>query len=231
MDVEFPQLQRLNSLKSSGSKRLNPVGKPLPKKALLKCKGCSIEFDTEENLKKHMESMHKVARDSGPPPAQPPGENHNKTNSQSRPPLHVINIKERNYNCECCDFQATGQGSSKALLKHSVDTGHKTNSLEEKCYTCDKVCKTFTDLMIHRREEHQDKINKCRYFLDNTCRFGHRCWYSHEQAKNNDKKDLDFQEKDSIPPDVRKSLAVLLEDLLTIHKERKEASKKKPPGA
>ena len=85
--------------------------------------------------------------------------------------------------------------------------------------------------MIHRREEHQDKINKCRYFLDSTCRFGHRCWYSHDQDKNKDKKDSDFQEKDSIPPDVRKSLAVLLEDLLTIHIERKEASKRKPPGA
>lgn len=236
MDVEFPQLQRLSSLKNSGSERLNPVEKPLPKKALLKCNSCSIEFGTEENLKKHMESKHKVTkdtntRDSGPPTAQPPGEKQSKTNAQSRPPLNVKNSKERNYNCESCDFQATGQGSSKALLKHSVDTGHKTNSLEEKCYTCDKVCKTFTDLMIHRREEHQDKINKCRYFLDNTCRFGHRCWYSHDQDKKNDKKDSDFQEKDSIPPDVRKSLAVLLEDLLTIHRERKEASKRKPPGA
>ena len=37
------------------------------------------------------------------------------------------------------------------------------------------------------------------------------------------------KEKDSIPPDVRKSLAVLLEDLLAIHRERKE--KQKPPGA
>ena len=41
----------------------------------------------------------------------------------------------------------------------------------------------------------------------------------------------DFQkEKRSIPPDVRQSLAVLLEDLLEIHKKRKE-NMKKPPGA
>ena len=43
--------------------------------------------------------------------------------------------------------------------------------------------------------------------------------------------DSDFQkEKDSIPPDVRQGLAVLLEDLLAIHRERKE-NMKKPPGA
>ena len=183
-----------------------------------------------------IELEQKITKDtdiriSGPPPAHPPDEKQNKTNVQSRSPLQFKNSKERNYNCESCDFQATGLGSSKALLKHSVDTGHKTNSLEEKCYTCDKVCKNFTDLMIHRKEEHQDKINKCRYFLDNSCRFGHRCWYSHDQAKSNEKKDLDFQGKDPIPPDVRKSLAVLLEDLLTIHRERKEDSMKKPKGA
>ena len=34
-------------------------------------------------------------------------------------------------NCEECAFQASGGGSSKALLKHSIDSGHKTNSLEE----------------------------------------------------------------------------------------------------
>ena len=42
---------------------------------------------------------------------------------------------------------------------------------------------------------------------------------------------LDFRkEKESIPPDVRQGLAVLLEDLLEIHKQRKE-NMKNPPGA
>ena len=48
---------------------------------------------------------------------------------------------------------------------------------------------------------------------------------------NRDNVASDFRkEKESIPPDVRQSLAVLLEDLLEIHKQRKE-NMKKPPGA
>ena len=64
------------------------------------------------------------------------------------------------------------------------------------------------------------------------CKFEQRCWYSHERASDKVNVDSDFQkEKDSIPPDVRQGLAVLLEDLLAIHRERKENSMKKPPGA
>ena len=85
--------------------------------------------------------------------------------------------------------------------------------------------------MIHRRNKHIDKINKCRYFAEGNCKFEQRCWYSHERKSDKVNVNSDFQrEKDSIPPDVRKSLAVLLEDLLAIHRERKE-NMTKPPGA
>ena len=85
--------------------------------------------------------------------------------------------------------------------------------------------------MIHRRSKHIDKINKCRYFAEGSCKFEQRCWYSHERSSDKVNVNSDFQqEKDSIPPDVRQGLAVLLEDLLAIHRERKEKTKK-PPGA
>ena len=63
----------------------------------------------------------------------------------SQPKMPVLNRQRRSYNCEECAFQASGGGSSKALLKHSKDSGHKTNSLEERCYNCDEVFNTFTD--------------------------------------------------------------------------------------
>ena len=149
-------------------------------------------------------------------------------NSQQKIP--VLNRQARSYNCEECAFQATGGGSSKALLKHSRESGHKTNSLEERCYSCDEIFGNFTDLMIHRRDKHIDKINKCRYYVEGSCKFGARCWYSHEMTENRDNVALDFRrEKGPIPPDVRQGLAVLLEDLLEIHKQRKE-NMNKPPG-
>ena len=51
-----------------------------------------------------------------------------------QPGVPVLNRQGRSYNCEECAFQASGGGSSKALLKHSKDSGHKTNSLEERGY-------------------------------------------------------------------------------------------------
>ena len=173
----------------------------------------------------------KKANVNQPVPVKNPVEGDKIPVVSSQPKMPVLNRQRRSYNCEECAFQASGGGSSKALLKHSKDSGHKTNSLEERCYNCDEIFSTFTDLMIHRRNKHIDKINKCRYFAEGNCKFEQRCWYSHEKASDKVNVNSDFQkEKDSIPPDVRQGLAVLLEDLLAIHRERKE-SMTKPPGA
>ena len=82
--------------------------------------------------------------------------------------------------------------------------------------------------MLHRRENHKDSINLCRYLSEDSCKFGDRCWYSHDLTKNNNvsKQNQDFPKvKESIPPDVMQGFTVLLSDLIAKHLE-----KKKPQG-
>ena len=239
MDIdeeEIGQLNRLKALKDQGFVRVSPQAKSFEKpKPPVFCLTCNVRFDNKDALREHKGVCPKKSNENGSPPGQMAnavdGERIQTLNSQQKIP--VLNRQARSYNCEECAFQATGGGSSKALLKHSRESGHKTNSLEERCYSCDEIFSNFTDLMIHRREKHTDKINKCRYYAEGSCKFGLRCWYSHEMTENRDNVALDFRkEKESIPPDVRQGLAVLLEDLLEIHKQRKEKENMKmPPGA
>ena len=50
------------------------------------------------------------------------------------------------------------------------------------CHTCDKACDSKWDLMAHRKKEHYDVINICRYFLKGNCSFGdEKCVYRHDE--------------------------------------------------
>ena len=83
----------------------------------------------------------------------------------------------RSYNCHQCDFQTSGSGRSRMLLRHAIETGHKTDSLNEKCYTCGTVTNNFEDLMVHRKQHHADRVKPCHHGSD--CRFKTKCWYVH----------------------------------------------------
>ena len=232
---ELDELNRLKALKGQGFVRVSPQARAFEKpQTPMFCLTCNVRFENKDALREHRVVCPQKApsineNSPGPEANAVVGERIQTLNSQQK--VAVLNRQARSYNCEECAFQATGGGSSKALLKHFRESGHKTNSLEERCYNCDEFFSTFNDLMIHRREKHIDRINKCRYYAEGSCKFGQRCWYSHEMTRNRDNVASDFRkEKESIPPDVRQSLAVLLEDLLEIHKQRKE-NMKKPPGA
>ena len=218
---EFPQLQRLHDLKKQGFQRQSPNAPPVRKS--FNCAACNIQFDGEENLGKHKDAKHSEKKDPGKEAA-----NVALNNEAAVQRIPILNGQAREYNCQDCSFQADGRGSSKSLLRHFKQTGHKTSSLEEKCYICQKVCSNFEELILHRRENHRDNINLCRYLSEDSCKFGDRCWYSHNQTKNNDcsKKNVGFPKaKESLPPDVMQGLTVLLSDLTANHLE-----KKKSPG-
>ena len=231
---EFPQLQSLYEMKQQGFQRQNPTAPPVRKS--FSCTLCKIQFDVVENLKKHKDTKHterktseeeinKQEKDAAKKTHAPVNSVINEAAMQKIP---ILNGQTRQYNCLECPFQADGNGSSKSLLRHSKQTKHKTSSLEEKCYTCQIICSNFEELMIHRRENHKDKINFCRYLSEDSCKFGDRCWYSHDQKKKSDssKQNAGFRKvKESIPPDMMQGLTVLLSDLIAKHLE-----KKKSPG-
>ena len=235
---EFPQLQSLYDMKHQGFQRQSPVAPPVRKS--FSCTLCKIQFDDEENLRKHRETKHTEKKsseketdsqekdDEKKNPVTKPVYGKNVVNEAAMQRVPILNGQARQYNCLECPFQADGNGSSKSLLRHSKQTKHKTSSLEEKCYTCQKVCSNFEELMLHRRENHKDNINLCRYLSEDSCKFGDRCWYSHDQTrKDSSKQNTGFRKvKESIPPDMMQGLTVLLSDLIAKHLD-----KKKSPGA
>ena len=98
----------------------------------------------------------------------------NQRNAQNH---RLFNDKNRTYNCRDCEFKGN---SSKNLLQHKKEslTCKNMDSTAEKCCTCGIVYEDFEKLMLHRRTDHLDKINKCRYYKDNLCRFKSTCWYN-----------------------------------------------------
>ena len=235
MDMDdFPQLQSLHDMKQKGFQRQSPTAPPVRKS--FSCTLCKIQFDDVENLRKHKDTKHTERKTSEEETNKQEKDAAKKThapvnsviNEAAMQKIPILNGQTRQYNCLECPFQADGNGSSKSLLRHSKQTKHKTSSLEEKCYTCQIICSNFEELMIHRRENHKDKINFCRYLSEDSCKFGDRCWYSHDQKKKSDssKQNAGFRKvKESIPPDMMQGLTVLLSDLIAKHLE-----KKKSPG-
>ena len=96
------------------------------------------------------------------------------------------------YNCKDCSFQGE---NSLELKKHIQITKHTPSEYIEECYTCKKEFSSYWNLMNHRKAEHPSN-KKCRYFLNNLCRFNSvTCWYKHVDASEpvNKEKVFEFQ--------------------------------------
>ena len=199
------------------------------------CISCSLRFENKEALKEHKNVCPK--KNNSVKITQTNSAQHqNQKEEYNIPVLASTNVSSnvfvtqssnvRSYNCQECGFQATGSGRSKILLKHSKETGHKTDKLHEKCYTCGVVSDNFEELMIHRKNQHREKVQNCHY--KNECRFKKRCWYNHLSEISQDDSNLnqrDFhQVKEPLPPD---QMALLME-MLTAFQQTKESMKEKP---
>ena len=102
--------------------------------------------------------------------------------------LHEVSHKSE-WNCEDCSFQANDVNE---LMKHLKETGHqpckeidKRNLFKDyrQCYTCRSEFDGYITLMDHRKEAHPSN-KKCRNY-PNSCRFGVKCWYLHEDTDSN----------------------------------------------
>ena len=49
------------------------------------------------------------------------------------------------------------------------------------CQYCEMKYPTKRDLMVHRKRNHGEKVNICKYFIKGTCHFEDRCWFKHEK--------------------------------------------------
>ena len=64
----------------------------------------------------------------------------------------------------------------------------ETNSNEAKngfeCKSCDKTFKTRSEVMNHRKEQHEDEVPLCNEIKEGKRCTRHRCWFSHKNPES-----------------------------------------------
>ena len=53
------------------------------------------------------------------------------------------------------------------------------------CKYCEMKFRTKPELMNHRKRNHAEKVNACKYYVKGTCHFEDRCWFKHERDERN----------------------------------------------
>ena len=189
-DEELRQLKTLSDFKNQGAIRVSPQVSP-QMRSVAKCDICSFEFISKDLLQKHKNFAHPISVPKPQKVLEPnnvhvdPANHHHPIPVLDSPRQNIVGsrptgIVRRQYNCHQCDYQGH---RSKALYKHSIESGHKKiDSLTETCFTCKQECDNFVELMKHRKSAHYDIISECHGFKAGACRFGDHCYYRHAKT-------------------------------------------------
>ena len=141
------------------------------------CTGCDFQGTTENILEKHIKVKHmitcRICDES----------------FQSKPSL-MLHRKQKH-----ADFVATCRNFKenkcqftdlKCWWSHRLK---QTVSEEVKCFICDEKFENKTNMMLHRKKEHPEKVRQCVKYNENECRFqAESCWFKHEPVKQTDVK-------------------------------------------
>ena len=88
----------------------------------------------------------------------------------------------QNTSCEECGYPCE---SITNLGEHMYEF-HIGDDWEEtfSCKYCEMKFRTKQELMVHRKRNHAEKVNACKYYAKGTCHFEDRCWFKHEKDQN-----------------------------------------------
>ena len=98
---------------------------------------------------------------------------------------------EEEFNCNDCDYQGNTKIGLETHLKLKEHTPSKIQEVPapENGFICRECGQTFLlkkDLMTHRKTNHEERVNICRYFIKKTCVYdSEMCWYRHEEKETN----------------------------------------------
>ena len=82
-----------------------------------------------------------------------------------------------------CFFKA-----NKCWYRHEENDEEEKNELsaEMNCRYCAECFSSKNDLMMHKKQEHIEKVERCRKFLQGNCSLSENsCWYKHENNVTN----------------------------------------------
>ena len=83
---------------------------------------------------------------------------------------------------DCWQF-ATGNcqyGDEHCWFNH-LRSDFQPEPVEIKCILCEKVFKTHSEFLKHKKQHHKQHVSKCKNADNGTCRYGNElCWFVHE---------------------------------------------------
>ena len=207
------------------------------KSDVFECEICKICFQSQNNVRKHMEKSHKpnlnldIVQSSASNVLllqEPQVERFECTiceisfERENDLKNHSVKSHKENveYNCHFCSFQGHDEAS---LTKHYKETNHDSSneitspSNTFNCHSCGESFTSKNSLMDHRRDQHKDQIKRCRYFLKGICEFeDETCWYRHVDSQNEG-----AEAKCSFCDEVFKSKSELIVHRKNIHAQKK----------
>ena len=68
-------------------------------------------------------------------------------------------------------------------FKHEINSSEnktESNIKSTKCNICDKTLRDKKDFMMHRKKEHDEKLEMCKLFQKGNCSYKENCWFSHK---------------------------------------------------
>ena len=84
------------------------------------------------------------------------------------------------FRCDECEFPAEDLCD---LGEHIYLTHNYDNSGDSyNCNYCEESFDSKNELMIHKKNDHEENVSICKYFLKDMCAFNdENCWYSHKK--------------------------------------------------
>ena len=99
---------------------------------------------------------------------------------------NISKVRERQYNCNDCDFQGTKEIelNKHINLKHRVPGQFIDQKI--KCRNCGDIFTTKWNLMTHRKKMHMNTVAFCRNKTEGNCDYSDdMCWWNHNVEMQN----------------------------------------------
>ena len=147
------------------------------------CKICTYNTDNPLELSVHMEYAHDDD-DYGTQNPEVTCNRCNKTCPSKNELMEHIKISHKSSVPACKYFQ---NDTCKYNEKSCWFVHKKVEISEHKCRYCEYKCTYRSEIMNHQKTSHEDKLQICKYYIQNNCKFREKCWYKHiDIAKIND---------------------------------------------
>ena len=84
------------------------------------------------------------------------------------------------FRCDECEYPA----EDLCELGEHIYFNHNSDNCEDiyNCNFCEETFESKTELMTHKKNNHEENITICKYFMEDKCAFdAKKCWYSHNK--------------------------------------------------